>query len=145
MADKDTKDLAAATGTGQLPVHHVQNGTSQKTCYCCKGQHHPNGCPFKDSTCHGCGKKGHILKACKTKSTPPTNANPHNKSPKTSKPQHSLQTDNTSDSTEASYTLFHIDNQNHPPINVNLSINEHEVRMELDTGAAISVISEETY
>ena len=45
MVDKDTKDLAAATGTGQLPVHSVQKGTSQKTCYRCKGQHNPNSCP----------------------------------------------------------------------------------------------------
>ena len=88
IADKDL----AATGTGQLPVHSVQKSTSQKIRYHCMGQHNPNSCPFKDSTCHGCGKKRHILKACRTfKSTPPTNANPQNKSSKTCKPWHSLQ------------------------------------------------------
>ena len=92
MADKDIKDLAAATGTEQLPVHSVQKSTSQKIRYHCKGQHNPNSCPFKNSTCHGCGKKHYILKACRTfKSTPPTNANPQNKSSKTCKPWHSLQ------------------------------------------------------
>ena len=147
MADKDTKDLAAATGTGQLPVPSVQKGTFQKSCYRCKGQHNPNSCPFKDSTCHGCGKKGHILKACRTsKSTPPTN--PQSKSSKTSKPQHSLQAESSpsvTESAETPYTLFHIDNQNHPPITVDLTINSCQVRMELDTGAAISVICEQTY
>ena len=48
-------------------------------------------------------------------------------------------------STYTTYTLFHLENQNHPPINVNLLVNEHQVRMELDTGAAISVISEQIY
>ena len=147
MADKHTKDLAAATGTGQLPVHSVQKGTSQKTCYRCKGQHNPNSCPYKDSVCYGCGKKGHILKACRTSKSTPTNANPQNKSSKTSKPQHSLQAEGSpvTESTDTTYTLFHIDNQNHPPINVDLLINECQVKMELDTGAAVSVISEQTY
>jgi len=113
------KDLAAAMGTGQLPVHQVQKGTSQKTARA-------------KITLMVVLSKVLLVTVVVRKATslklviPPTNANPHNKSPKTSKPQHSLQADSASESTEASYTLFHIDNQNHPPINVNFSINEHE-------------------
>jgi len=48
-------------------------------------------------------------------------------------------------STDTTHTLFHTDNQNHPPINANLLLIERQVRMELDTGATISVISEQPY
>jgi len=146
LADKDTKDLAAASGMGQHPVHSVQKGAQQKTCYRCKGQHNPNSCHFKDSVCHNCGKKGHIQKACRTlKTTPPNPVSPQTKSNRTSKPQHSLNTGTSSPATESAYTLFNIHNQDHPPIHVNLHINNREVTMELDTGAAVSVISEQTY
>ena len=43
------------------------------------------------------------------------------------------------------YTLFPLQNQHHPPINIVPSINGQEVLMKLDTGAAISVINEVTY
>ena len=67
MAEKDTKDLVAAQG--QSSVNRIQKAgtTRHKICYRCKGQHDPATCKFREATCHGCGKVGHILKACTNK------------------------------------------------------------------------------
>ena len=134
--NKDTRDLAA--GTGQHQVHSVEKCycSDQKPCYHCKGQHNPATC---DSNCHGCGKKGHILKACKvSRSTPQVTIQPQHKSARSSRPQHSLQVvEHTACSdanveSEKTYTLFHVRNQNHPPIiNIVLSIENCEVTMEI--------------
>ena len=43
------------------------------------------------------------------------------------------------------YTVFPLQTQHHPPINIVPNINGQGVSMELDTGAAISVINELTY
>ena len=48
------------------------------------------------------------------------------------------------DEVTQSHTLFPLQNQHHPPINIVPSINGQEVSMELDTGATISVINEGT-
>ena len=42
------------------------------------------------------------------------------------------------------YTLFPLQTQHHPPITIAPNINGHKVSLELDTGAAISVINEST-
>jgi len=36
-------------------------------CYRCGGQHPAKDCSFKDAGCHGCKKRGHIAKVCRTK------------------------------------------------------------------------------
>ena len=49
------------------------------------------------------------------------------------------------DEVSQTYTLFPLQTQHHPPIIVVPSIEGHSVSMELDTGAAISVINELAY
>lgn len=43
------------------------------------------------------------------------------------------------------YTLFHVDERNKGPYLVELSVNDTPLCMEVDTGAAVSLISEATY
>ena len=145
MAEKDTKDIVAAQGP--YPVNRLQNAgaTRKKNCYCCKGHHAPATCKFKDVKCHACDKVGHIQKACMSKKCPPTQPAP-------SRAQHTLTTNGSHtdpppppDDTSQTYTLFPLHTQQHPPISIVPKINGHEVSMELDTGAAISVINEVTY
>ena len=50
-----------------------------------------------------------------------------------------------SDSNDQSYNLFSIESHTGKPIQVNLTVNEKPLTMELDTGASYSLISEETY
>ncbi|KAL0154171.1 hypothetical protein M9458_050529, partial [Cirrhinus mrigala] len=41
---------------------------SGRDCYRCLGKGHgPNDCKFKEFQCHGCGKAGHLERACKNK------------------------------------------------------------------------------
>ena len=49
------------------------------------------------------------------------------------------------DEVTQTYTLFPLHTQHHPPINIVPNIDGQDVSMELDTGAAISVINESTY
>ena len=50
-----------------------------------------------------------------------------------------------SDSSDQSYNLFSIESHAGKPIQVNLTVNDKPLTMELDTGAAYSLISEQTY
>ena len=149
MAEKDTKDLVAAQG--QSSVNRIQKAgtTRHKICYRCKRQHDPATCKFREATCHGCGKVGHILKACtnKKRSSQPEPS----RTQQASRAQCMIKADVNHldppppDEVTQTYTLFPLQNQHHPPINIVPSINGQEVSMELDTGAAISVINEVTY
>ena len=47
-----------------------------------------------------------------------------------------------SDSSDQSYNLFSIESHTGKPIQVNLTVNEQPLTMELDTGASYSLISE---
>eukprot|EP00731_Ephydatia_muelleri_P017266 Em0010g364a len=51
----------------------------------------------------------------------------------------------TEDSSEEVHTLFHFKEKGHPPLMVTVELNNSSLRMEIDTGAAVSIISETTY
>ena len=100
---------------------------SKKTCYRCTGDHKHEQCPFRDAECYNCKKKGHIAKACKAtgdKNNPGT------------KPEQKKAT---------VYELYNMNTKSsHPPITVNISIDETEVNMEVDTGASATLITKST-
>ena len=98
---------------------------SKKTCYRCTGDHKHE--QFRDAECYNCKKKGHIAKACKAtgdKNNPGT------------KPEQKKAT---------VYELYNMNTKSsHPPITVNISIDETEVNMEVDTGASATLITKST-
>ena len=145
MAEKDTRDLVAAQGQNTVNQVCKSGATRHMNCYHCKRQHHPATCKFKEAKCHGCGKIGHILKACMNKKQPTQPAT-------NCRAQHVIQTDVSHtnppppvDEVTQTYTLFPLHTQHHPPINIVPNIDGQDVSMESDTGAAISVINESTY
>ena len=85
--------------------------------------------------CHNCGKRGYIAKMCQSK---PLHKKAH--TTRNSQPVHNV-TDNSSDS---EYQLFvvHIPNSN--PLKTTLLVEGHQLTMKIDTGAAVSLVSEET-
>ena len=101
---------------------------SKKPCYRCTGDHKHEQCPFRDAECYNCKKKGHIAKACKAtgdKNNP--GAKPEQKKACTV------------------YELYNMNTKSsHPPITVNISIDETEVNMEVDTGASATLITKST-
>ena len=108
---------------------------------CGRTNHAANSCKFSDATCHNCGKKGHIAPACRS-----------NKSRKSSKYQqqhHSTKfvDANSDDSGPDEIQLYAVGSstKSSPPIMVNVQVQGEDLPMEVDTGAAVSIISETTW
>ena len=114
-----------------------------KPCFRCGEQHLPQTCRFKNEQCHHCKGTGHISKVCKKKSA--------NHKKDDAKPQNSgfryLQEAEHDHLTHEFGELFQIGNggnSSEPSIIVPVSLNGVPLNMELDTGASVTVISEET-
>ncbi|XP_064487549.1 uncharacterized protein K02A2.6-like [Ornithodoros turicata] len=114
-----------------------QQKPQRTSCYRCKATAHiSKDCPFSSAKCFRCGKKGHIQRACLSKRT-----------------VKGMQVRGTA----KSFRNLSITSNDCSPIQLNslegsiapicfeVDIEGQKVNMELDTGAAVSVISEENY
>ena len=114
------------------------------TCFRCGGSHSPVGCRFKDVSCNYCGKKGHIAKVCYSRERDNKQKQSHRQQPHT----HQL-TDSKEDTAGTTEYSMHHASADTPrtskPIHITLQVNQADLTMEVDTGAAFSVISEDTY
>lgn len=124
---------------------------SNVVCYRCGGKHEPHTCRFKYRVCHACKKRGHLAKMCQSKA-----AHERQERKKSGKPQHAnklesqdtdtdSRTDVASDSEDELYGMFAIRAKRTDPIEVKLKVNDVWMTIELDTGAAVTVVSERTY
>ncbi len=93
--------------------------------------HAAKDCKFKDATCHACGKKGHIAPVCRSQ-------DPHPQ--RTNRVVQQEEISSSSDSEEF-YTLK-LTTPVTTPIEVTVQIEEKNLTLEIDTGAAVSIISE---
>ena len=131
------------------PTHRAQ---VKKPCTRCgKPGHTAHECRFRDAECHACGKKGHIASACRSK----PQARPQRKGTQLTyrnkiRPQgtHALHeekqvTENT-DSEAEEFPLFKFNEPSSNPIEIQVKINDQSLTMEVDTGAAVSIISDST-
>ena len=129
------------------------------SCYRCgRTNHSTTECKFKDGECYHCGEKGHIAPACrsKAKSLQPIHSLPKSagvaqgRSKKNHRRTHHVHSEveaSISDSDASSgegYHLHKLHDRSSNPINVPVFVNGRQLTMELDTGAAVSIISEET-
>ncbi|XP_038069806.1 uncharacterized protein K02A2.6-like [Patiria miniata] len=129
--------------------------TSTSTCYRCgKSGHSPNQCHFKDATCHGCNKKGHIRPVCRSSASPQQASRPRNSrkgrpqgGKAKAKPMKSVEEASSDD--DMTYVgrlgVNNLDHRKDSTIWLTPSINGTNIRMELDTGSAVSVISKADY
>lgn len=126
-------------------------------CFRCKGRHTPADCRFASETCHGCGKKGHIVRACrvKGKSTQPPSVHQGSKGRGAggrSRRAHLVQMGESS-SSEAEldmfsmYAVYMVGQKSHkvPPIQQSVTINGTEVTFEVYTGCSVTVLSRKQY
>ena len=106
---------------------------------------------FQRSNLSKVQKKGHIARACRSTAQPPRQqTNPRQVSelpgqkpnPRTN--QITLDPDNTSDTFD-SYEMFNLSGTQGKPYFVNVQLNNCALDMEIDTGASLSIKSEETY
>ena len=133
--------------SSQGEIHKMttkKTDSDDTTCYRCGREGH-NGakCRFKDAKCHYCGKVGHLRKVCRSspKTKPPFGGTQRGEQPRSVK---HLEQGDLGDSGE--YTLFQLGTSaRSKPIEIALQIDERPVTMEVDTGAALSLVSEEVY
>ena len=145
IAEKGAKDLQTSTGT-TTELHKVSRAAtpssgnksekdkSNPICYRCGGKHLATKCRFISEECHSCGKRGHIAKVCRSTKSKKSESS-------TNKPVHQLREDTPP---EAEYTLFPVQNSNCKPLQTTMVVEGHNLTMEVDTGAAVSLVSEET-
>ena len=154
-AERDSRGMQDPSSKGPNPAIHAlstrrpnqrKNVPPQlDTCYRCGGKHNAASCKYKGSECHFCGKKGHLAKVCKSKARAQQQ---HPKLPGANQIKNTHQlTDNkelvTLETNE--YSMFHSTCGDTKPYVVNLQVNGIDLVMEVDTGAALSVITEQIY
>ncbi len=138
-AEKNTKQLIGA----ETAIEHVTHSDAQaQTCYRCgRSNHAPsNFCP-KEVRCHNWGKKGHIAKVCRSKRRGQS-AGKRSYPKQTKWVQAAHQSESVSDS---DLPVFRIGDRSSHPITVDLEVQGRKLTMEVDTGAAVSIISEKTH
>ena len=154
MADKDALELHGKQAT-PTEVHKlnreggkksVNSGTqyqNKKPCYRCGGQHAPNNCFYKESECYICSKKGHIAKVCRAKKS--KTVSQQNSRRQSSANKHLDCVDEEEEDSDV-YQIFKIQQSSKiAPYAVEIGINGTKTKMEIDTGAAVTILSEKAF
>ena len=144
LAEKNSRELQSRPGARLPPqsrkdVCRVTSPEVSALCYRCgKPNHKPASCRFKSARCHNCGKIGHLQKVCPArKQTGEVAKTP--KSGKVRTVQEGIQ-----DSGEHSLVLNQVTSKMGEPIRVEVQLDGRPLSIELDTGAAASLISVKT-
>ena len=92
--------------------------------------------------CRFCNKQGHIAKVCKSRIAQSS----QNKAPDigdSSKATHQV-TQDSCDTDSSEYTLFTLPCQQTKPLQTDIVIEGHHLNIEIDTGVAVSIVSDRT-
>ena len=164
-AEQDTKQLQSTQATATPQVHHsapARKGRGQNkrpprqgtqiTCYRCGGGHAPAQCRFKDTICHGCKKRGHLVRVCRSRPSESAARKTHGRRAHyiQEEQEESPSGESTSESEQqddgpGSYSMFTIRDVANQPLLESVTVNSVPVVMEMDTGAAFPVITQTTY
>ena len=155
MEAADANVTKLQIGEASAPINRTETAT-KKTCYRCGGHSHaPGDCRFREYTCNKCKKKGHLAKMCRKpdqaempspppqKGRKPPQAGAQHKS-RNSRQYRQTNTIREPIAEDTIAPLFNVNGKSANPITVALDVNSKKLSMEVDTGAAVSVISEET-
>ncbi|XP_060607830.1 uncharacterized protein K02A2.6-like [Ruditapes philippinarum] len=154
-AQKDIKELHQTAG-GAASMHKVASSFNkkpvqikkdlvQRECYRCNRKNHtPDACRFKDAIGNFCGKKGHISPACRTNKFDNVSKKQKGHKSKNKKGQvHGIEEDDL-DLGHCLFQMDHDDQGNYKKVIwVTPTVNGQILKMELDTGSGVSVISKE--
>ena len=158
-AAKNVHDLTHVAESSN--VHMLQTNTknyegdnSKTACYRCGRKHSPDVCWFKNATCNLCGKTGHIKPVCKSSNQPQSEMfrsdhgrkwrSGNGRNVTSQSKTHHLQ---EGGSDEQCYTMYTIDScyaRKEDRIIESFTIQDQVIDLELDTGASVSVINENT-
>ena len=96
--------------------------------------HVPHECGFREATCHKCKKKGHIAKVCRSARNSAQQGSA--KWVETQAPKQ--------DDIDETALICQVGSQTSPSYEVVVNLNRKPVTMEIDTGAAVSIMSNKT-
>ncbi|CAC5382937.1 unnamed protein product [Mytilus coruscus] len=150
-AEKETNEFRNEVST----THKVTMRSSE--CYRCgKSGHNADSCFYKNSKCHKCKEIGHISRKCRKSFPKNENQARVNKQYKKNtkfkaKPSkvHQIEEDSESEPEENSgwevFTVKTCRTSDNKELKLDVKIEDVDYVMELDTGAAVSIIGEENY
>ena len=102
-----------------------------------------------NAECRRCRKKGHIARVCRSRVQGQPTRQQSNSSGHQRKPRQtnlvSQDTEQIDSDTSDSYEMFNIRGTQGQPYRVTVQLNNCNLEMEIDTGASLSIISDETY
>ncbi|CAG2201443.1 unnamed protein product [Mytilus edulis] len=157
-AEKNAQDIQASGTNGTFQETNQQSfkiiykkttlEIEQGDCYRCGGNHLPLNAGLRMQNATVVKKKGHIAKKCRNKSANGNFSENHREFKSRFKPRaHFMEQDESSESESENevYSVFHFGNKCNEAYKVQINVNECEIAMEIDTGASVSIISEDTY
>ena len=126
--------VSAHKQSSRKPNKSALTHSQAKACYRCgKTTHLPSECRFKDTECRFCKKVGHIESNCFAKKNGPKNRTHHMRATKSEESQGLM------------YSLYTVKGPRPDPIITSLNVDGQILEMEVDTGATLSIVSEETW
>ncbi len=151
-AMESAEDNAKSFKGAEPPIRKVsrqipRSGDLRPCLSCGRKNHLREDCRFRDATCYSCGKRGHIAPACKSApgQKPSSKKGPSRKfrkSVKTYRLDDDEHSHSPEDASSDEYELHHIGKCSTEPVQVQMMVNGKRLDMELDTGAALTLISE---
>ena len=161
VSSKDTDRLAVYKGnpgrggSRPRPTKAAQEAGNVEPCKWCGEKHPSEECKFKNATCYGCRKTGHLRSVCRSV----------NRKFNLQSKVHNIQSDSqgmhghmpesevsveAADLSEAAFGLYNVDSRpigrlTSVPYKVQVKIKGKTLVMELDTGASRSTVSENIY
>ena len=151
-SDKAAVSVVRACGRQRATQHQRGETESNECTRCGKRQHPASECPYIDVVCRYCGKKSHLCRVCRKRLADekpvlkPTPAPRRVRQGRTRKEDAQLSDEEMSVGVNLlEMTQNTSSTRCDSPLLVEPTVNGVSLRMEVDTGAAVSVISHATY
>ena len=153
VAEKQANTFRNTPTDGEInyvkPPYQRKPSKPRKSCFRCGEDHISQKCRFKDETCRNYKGRGHIARVCKKKTpTPPSGHANGSRSEQDRKKQsvRYVERDDSPRDSDEEFKLFQISHEKpEPSIMIPLKVNGEDCSMELDTGASVSIVSEEAW
>ncbi|XP_048255362.1 uncharacterized protein K02A2.6-like [Haliotis rufescens] len=166
-ADKNSADLQKQTATSIdtgivnfITKKPARGGNYSSSCFRCGGRHDPSTCRFKDQECYSCGLVGHLSQKRLNRRGNGQRRASHRggRQSRGRRGRHHRQYGNRAnyiqehdsqdsegfvDVSEA-YEMFMVSGSVNKLVYVPVQVNGQDLKMEFDTGAAVSTVSEKT-